>query len=76
MKVNDKIQVKYESDYVKANSKWKPGRVAAITKHMIIVQHKNYKEAYKKTDILSDGWVNMKLWDGNNWTKVNKKVIN
>lgn len=75
MNINDKIQVKYQSDYIKSHSKWKPGRIAEITKHLIIVQYKNYKEAYKKTDILSDGWVNMKLWNGSQWVNIDKKVM-
>lgn len=75
MKINDKIKVNYEGEYVTKETKWRAGRVAAITKHMIVVQFKNYKECYRKTDILAHGWVNMKLWDNNNWIDVTKGVI-
>lgn len=75
MKIGDKVKVQYEGEFQRIEGKWRPGRVAAITKHLIIVQFRDYKEAFKKTDILSKGWTNMELWDSNNWIKVNRGVI-
>ena len=51
------------------------GRVAVIKDHFIVLQFKNYKESFKKTDILSKGWVDMQLWNGREWIKVDKEVM-
>ena len=75
MKIGDKVQVNYFGEYVTKNTKPKFGKVSEITKHFILIQYKNYRESYKKTDILAEGWVDMKLWNGNNWIDVDKKVM-
>lgn len=75
MKIGDKVQVNYTGYFVNKETKPKFGKIAAITKHFIVVQYKNYRESFKKTDILAEGWVDMKLWNGSQWIDVDKKVM-
>lgn len=73
MKVGDKVRIKCEDERIK---RLQHGRIAIITKHYIVVQFKNYKESFKKTDILAKGWVDMDIWNGREWIKVDKEVMN
>lgn len=73
MKVGDKVRVSCQEERTK---RLQYGRIAIITKHYIVVQFKNYKESFKKTDILAKGWVDMDIWNGREWIKVDKEVMN
>lgn len=73
MKVGDKVKVIRMEERSK---RVQVGRIAIITKYFIVVQLKKYKESFKKTDILAEGWVDMQLWNGREWIKVDKEVIN
>ena len=76
MKIGNKVAVNYHGYFTNKSTKTKYGKIVAITKHFILIQYKNYKESFKKTDILAEGWVDMKYWNGNNWIDVDKKVMN
>lgn len=73
MKVGDKVRVSCQEERRK---RLQHGRIAIITKHYITVQFKNHKESFKKTDILAKGWVDMDIWNGREWQKVDKEVMN
>lgn len=73
MKVGDKVRVLCQGE---RTERIQHGRIAIITKHYIVVQFKNYKESFKKTDILAKGWVDMDIWNGREWIKVDKEVMN
>ena len=75
MKIGDKVQVEYHGEMVTKAAKPKFGNIAKITKHFIVIQYKKYRESFKKTDILAEGWVDMKLWNGSQWIDVDKKVM-
>lgn len=75
MKIGDKVSVNYTGYFAIKETKPKFEKIVAITKHLIVVEYKNYRESYKKTDILADGWVDMKLWNGSQWINVDKKVM-
>lgn len=72
MKVGDKVRINRREERV---VRVKHGRIANITKYLITVQFKNYRESFKKTDLLAKGWVDMELWQGREWIKVDKEVI-
>ncbi|MCF0149503.1 MAG: hypothetical protein HUJ77_14055 [Clostridium sp.] len=72
MKVGDKVKITRMEERVK---RVKAGRIAVITNSFIVVQFKNYRESFKKTDLLAEGWVDMQLWNGREWIKVDKEVI-
>lgn len=72
MKVGDKVRINRREERV---TRVKHGRIANITKYFITVQFKNYRESFKKTDLLAKGWVDMELWQGREWIKVDKEVI-
>lgn len=75
MKIGDKVQVNYHGEYVVKNAKAKFGKIVEITKHFIVIQYEKYRESFKKTDILAEGWVDMKLWNGSQWIDEDKKVM-
>lgn len=72
MKVGDKVKVIRMEERTR---RVMAGRIAVITKHFIVVQFKNYRESFKKTDLLAEGWVDMQLWNGREWIKVDKEVM-
>ena len=72
MKVGDKVKIKRREERV---ARVKHGKIANITKHFITVQFKNYRKSFNKTDLLAKGWVDMELWQGREWIKVDKEVI-
>lgn len=72
MKVGDKVKITRMEERVK---RVKAGRIAVITNDFIVVQFKNYRESFKITDILAEGWVDMQLWNGREWLKVDKEVM-
>ena len=73
MKVGDKVKVLRMEERAK---RVMAGRIAVITNNFIVVQFKNYRESFKITDIISKGWVDMQLWNGREWIKVDKEVMN
>ena len=72
MKVGDKVKITRMEERVRRT---KAGRIAVITNNFIVVQFKNYRESFKKTDILAEGWVDMQLWNGREWIKVDKEIL-
>ena len=72
MKVGDKVRV------ISIGEKTKRvihGRIVVITEHFIVVQFRKYKESFMKTDLLAEGWVDMQLWNGREWIKVDKVIL-
>lgn len=72
MKVGDKVKITRMEERVKRT---KAGRVAVITNNFIVVQFKNYRESFKISDLVAEGWVDMQMWNGRQWIKADKEVI-
>ena len=77
MKIGDKVKVLVKDSYfVTMGFNERYGSVYQINNHLITVQFKNYKESFRKADLLARGWVDMELKQGKQWIKVDKKVMN
>lgn len=77
MKIGDKVKVMIKDSYfLTMGFRERYGKIYDINNHLITVQFKNYKESFRKADLLAKGWVDMELKQGKEWIKVDKKVMN
>ena len=77
MKIGDRVKVIVKDSYfVTMGFRERYGNVYHINKHLITVQFDNYRESFRKADLLAKGWVDMEIKQGKEWIKVDKKVMN
>ena len=53
----------------------KTGKVILINKHYVLVEFKNYRECYTKSDIITGDWVQMYIKHEKELIRVTKEMI-
>jgi len=53
----------------------KTGKVSLINKHYVLVEFKNYRECYTKSDIITGDWVQMYIKQEKELVRVIKEMI-
>lgn len=75
MKIGDRVKVVYQKERNTNGIPFKVGEVVAITKKIIVVQFKNYRESFMKNEILAKGWIDVYKRIEKQWVKIDREDL-